>query len=178
MSTQVVHSRRYIKGALYTIKTKIPFWLNCCPVRQIPRKDVGSKVATFKINTPTHLYSRGKIWSLRFEQFDWVEYWLDLDVKHRSHIPHLTENTSCKSQHLPTGLVQKCYFHCSDAFLFLYLHQSFYKLFASSKLLTRLFLPPDSLSTILPFLAFLASSLAAQITLQPTLVAYPCFPSL
>lgn len=128
-----------------------------------------------KLNTPTDLVSKGWFLSLRFEQSDWVVYWLDpVDVKHRSHIPHLTENTGCKSQHLPTGLGQKCYFHCSDAPLFLYLCQSSFKLFSSSK-----FWPTSCYHPLL-FPPFLPSSphLFQPKYFLPTLIAYPCFPSL
>lgn len=102
---------------------------------------------------------------------DWVICWVYLDVKRRSHIPHLTENTGCKSQCLPTGLVQKCYFHCSDAPLFLCLCQSSCKLFSSTKLwptsFHHPFLFPSSSFSCFPyrFTKIISSSLAHRLPL-------------
>lgn len=121
-------------------------------------------------------------------------HWLDFDVKRWSHIPHLTENTGWESPCLPSGLVPKCYFHCSDASLFLYFCQSSFKLFSSSKLWPTSFYHlllfshnnfPCRISkvclTACLSIYSLPSSLSffsTRISLLSSLVAYTCFPSL
>lgn len=168
----------YIKGALNRKKPKIPSWLKCCPVRQIPWKDVGSKVPTFKIK---HTYplvfkrqvSVSEVWAV----------WLGVILAGPSRETSVTHSSPDREHKLQ----KSAFTHWASTEVLLPLLWRFsLPLFTSIILqtvfvrqtLTRLILPPDSLSTVLPFLAFLTSSVAAKITLLPTLIAYPCFPSL